>query len=428
MDDEYIPEIAIIGGGPIGIEAALYARFLGYPVTIYESGPQPCHHVLQWAHVKLFSPFGMNSSPLGRNALDAQSPDKSLPGLDQFHTGQEWIERYLHPLAYTDLVKKSLRLNSKVLSIGRQQQLPEPPVDEDGNLGAGPQHPKFQLLVADEQGQRMETADVVLDCSGTFGNPNSFGAANMPAIGEQQLGKTQLGKNVLTQSIASAAQLSDAAGSGKRFLVIGRGYSAATNVVRLGDLQNELGELSCTWISRCAAQPDTAIASVANDALPERKKLVASANGIAASTAWMKYRAETEVRSILFENDEFKIELSDGSELIVDHVLANTGFHGDFVMLENLQVHRCYASGGPMAWAASIADSSGDCTQQKSAGPDALLTTEPNFYIVGSKSYGRDPRFLFATGLQQIRDVFKVIGERETLDLYGSLAPAESSS
>ena len=79
MDTE---RIIIIGGGPVGIEAALYGRFLGYDVTVLEKG-MVGEQVQSWGHVKMFSPFGMNSSRLGRSALLAQSPDLELPDEDE---------------------------------------------------------------------------------------------------------------------------------------------------------------------------------------------------------------------------------------------------------------------------------------------------------------------------------------------------------
>jgi len=33
-----LPRLAVLGAGPIGLEMALYARRLGYPVTVYERG------------------------------------------------------------------------------------------------------------------------------------------------------------------------------------------------------------------------------------------------------------------------------------------------------------------------------------------------------------------------------------------------------
>ncbi|HVW37886.1 MAG TPA: FAD-dependent oxidoreductase, partial [Pirellulales bacterium] len=39
--------IAILGAGPIGLEAALYARYLGYDVDIYERG-RAAENLLRW--------------------------------------------------------------------------------------------------------------------------------------------------------------------------------------------------------------------------------------------------------------------------------------------------------------------------------------------------------------------------------------------
>jgi hypothetical protein len=64
--------------------------------------------------------------------------------------------------------------------------------------------------------------------------------------------------------------------------------------------------------------------------------------------------------------------------------------------------------------------STADCLDQNSTGPQSLLNPERNFYILGAKSYGRNSRFLFRIGLDQIRDVFALIGDRESLNLYES--------
>jgi thioredoxin reductase len=53
--------VAIIGAGPIGLEAALYAATLKLPFTVYERA-RVGEHLQQWGHVKLFSPLGMNNT------------------------------------------------------------------------------------------------------------------------------------------------------------------------------------------------------------------------------------------------------------------------------------------------------------------------------------------------------------------------------
>ena len=56
--------------------------------------------------------------------------------------------------------------------------------------------------------------------------------------------------------------------------------------------------------------------------------------------------------------------------------------------------------GGPIGIAAALArQAGGDCLTMSPSGPAALKTTEPNFYVLGAKSYGRAPTFLLLTGL-----------------------------
>ncbi len=50
--------IAIIGAGPIGLEAALAATARGFDMEIFERG-QIADSVRKWGHVRMFSPFGM---------------------------------------------------------------------------------------------------------------------------------------------------------------------------------------------------------------------------------------------------------------------------------------------------------------------------------------------------------------------------------
>src|SRR5438105_6880832 len=90
--------IAVLGAGPIGLEAALYARYLGYEVDLYERG-RVAEHLLQWGHTRLFTPFAANASPLGISALTAQDATWTPPAAKAFITGREVALRYCQPLA-----------------------------------------------------------------------------------------------------------------------------------------------------------------------------------------------------------------------------------------------------------------------------------------------------------------------------------------
>src|SRR5882672_8901865 len=122
MSKKALPRLAVLGAGPIGLEAAMYARQLGYPVTVYERG-RPAEHVRRWGHVKLFSPFGMNATPLGKAAILAEQSKHTFPKDADCVTGKDHVAAYLEPLANSGLVRECLRLETNVLRIGRRSYL-----------------------------------------------------------------------------------------------------------------------------------------------------------------------------------------------------------------------------------------------------------------------------------------------------------------
>src|SRR5438105_3296420 len=113
------PRIAILGGGPIGLEAALYARNLNLPVTVYERG-RIGEHLHRWGHVRLFSPFGVNTTPLGRAAIRTDQPKHDFPADADCITGRQHLAAYLEPLAHSSRLKECLRTDTAVLHIARR--------------------------------------------------------------------------------------------------------------------------------------------------------------------------------------------------------------------------------------------------------------------------------------------------------------------
>src|SRR4051794_23061919 len=95
------PRVAVLGAGPIGLEATLYAKACGLPVTVYERG-QVAEHLARWGHVRLFTPFGMSVSPLGLHTLLREKPTRDLPGEADLITGRQLRETYHVPLAESE--------------------------------------------------------------------------------------------------------------------------------------------------------------------------------------------------------------------------------------------------------------------------------------------------------------------------------------
>ena len=91
----------------------------------------------------------------------------------------------------------------------------------------------------------------------------------------------------------------------------------------------------------------------------------------------------------------------------VDHLFSLVGFRPDATIYSELHVHQCYASDGPMKLAATLLAAAaggggGDCLKQAAPGVATLLNPEPNFYILGMKSYGRNSSFLMRVGFEQV--------------------------
>src|SRR4029077_8151796 len=176
------PRIAILGAGPTGLEAALAAVEAGHPFTLYEAAPPGGANVRAWDHVRLFTPWEMNVSPRMRRHLEAAGGE--VPSGSECPTGNDLAVRLLEPLAALPEIAPNLRLGARVLGIGREGLLKHEEIATP-ERGRRP----FRLLLADASGREWtEGADVVIDATGTWGNPNSLGDGGIPAPGERARG------------------------------------------------------------------------------------------------------------------------------------------------------------------------------------------------------------------------------------------------
>jgi hypothetical protein len=173
-----------------------------------------------------------------------------------------------------------------------------------------------------------------------------------------------------------------------------------------------------------AAPPIPIFREVADDPLPARSDLASRANRVAASAPWLRRHpgavVERYVPAASAARVTVRMPSGEAREIEADLVLALVGYRPDTALFRELQVHLCYASEGPMALASAILASekdslgdAGDCLAQVPHGPESLRNPEPDFYILGAKSYGRNTSFLLTIGHRQIVDAFSLIGGPE---------------
>lgn len=393
------PRIAILGAGPTGLEAALAAAERGLDFTLYEQAARVAGHVRAWGHVRLFSPWALDVSPRMRRALETAG--HAVPADGSCPTGDELVARVFEPLAALPAIAPRLRLGTRVVSVGREGLLKH----EEIGTGERARRP-FRLLVADAGGERIEHADVVLDCTGTYSHPNRLGDGGIPAPGESALD----GRIVRTipDIVAEAADW-----AGREILLVGAGHSAQTAAVALAELAAAQAGTRVYWALR---RPAPSWNVDPQDPLPERSALVARARGAveaAGSAVEPIWGVVVEALRLAGERIAVTLRSLDGSARVleVDRILALTGYVGDASLYRQLQVHECYATSGPMKLAAALLAAGGgaDCLEQGSHGAETLVNPEPGFFLLGAKSYGRTNTFLMRVGWQQVDEVFSLL-------------------
>ncbi|HEY0630618.1 MAG TPA: NAD(P)-binding protein, partial [Thermoleophilaceae bacterium] len=321
------PRIAILGAGPIGLEAALAAHERGLEFTVYEAGPEAGAHVRDWGHVRLFTPWDMNVSERMRRALPDAPSGGALP------SGIELAEELIDPLAALPALAPQIRVGARVDAVAREGLLKH---EEIASPERGAR--RFRLLVSDaDGGESVEHADSVIDCTGTYGNPNSLGDGGIPAPGERALGDRI--ERRLPRFDSEAREW--AAGT---TLLTGAGHSAQTAASALAELAREAPDVRVIWAIR---SNDPTWGAVEGDPLPERARLTGTASELArgASDA-IEPRLGYVTEALAPREGRIAVTLRNGSaeEVTVDRVLALNGGVGDYSIYRQLQVHECYAT------------------------------------------------------------------------------------
>jgi hypothetical protein len=461
------------GFGPIGLETAVSLVRKGYDVTVYEKGAGLASNMVTWEDVTLFSPNHLNYSKTGLDILRDMRID--LPPANEFSTGRQFIDSYLQPLEsyLLNSGKCSISYNANVVSIGRQGLTKNSCIGDKNARSCK----KFIILVSrptqnNSEEESYNYFDIVFDATGTYNNPNFAGPGGIPAIGELKLRRESKISYYIADKVGSATATATAPSRRQVFVVLGSGTSAITTLKRL------VGpDCKVVWITRCRAG-DLPYAVMSDDPLPQRNELFVFGNSLVQNyqspTESFEYRCDVDVsrfrevvspdgatrieitlsrrasidacvstirssENVLLPSPEPKVEVVEVVEeavvmdtIYADKVYANIGYRPDLHLARELQVHYCWATEGPMKLAAALlsasgAGSGGDCLTQVSQGVETLISPEPNFFIVGMKSYGRGNAFLMRIGYEQVQSVVALL-EQESLDTSATATAAAATA
>lgn len=388
--------IAIIGGGPVGLAAAAHLTKRNLPFMLFEAGESVGSNILSWQHVKVFSPWKYNIDKTARQLLELSGwkapQEKALP------TGRELIELYLLPLANLPLIKPNIHFDSKVVSIGKKNM--------DKMKSWGREEWPFVLQVHHKtDGVRFHEAKAVIDASGTWNNPNPVGSGGVFAAGEIE------NSNKITYGIPDVSGTFKARFKNKSIAVVGGGHSAINTIIELDKLKDEYPETTIHWILRKKYVQDV-YGGQEKDSLEARGALGVKIEQLVDEDRLNVY-TPFQVQEIRQRNGQLMLIGHQHGELLalpdIDEIISNTGSRPDFSFLREVRLSVDSSLESSKAIAELIDPNTHSCGTVRPHGEKELRHDDDGFYIVGSKSYGRAPTFLMATGYEQVRSVVAAI-------------------
>ncbi|MGW6200797.1 FAD-dependent oxidoreductase [Kribbella sp. NPDC055110] len=390
--------VVIIGAGPVGLAAAAHLAERGLDFVVLESGPGVAAAIGEWRHVKLFSPWRYDLDSAAQRLLEANG--WSAPDLGTLPTGGELIDAYLEPLTKLPQLNDKIRYGAEVVAITR--------VGFDRIRTAGRENAPFLIRLAD--GTEL-LASSVIDASGTWRKPNVLGGSGIPARGEiaASNGAGQASGGV-ARALPAVLGADRDRYAGRRTAVVGAGHSAATTLLDLGRLAEEVPGTEIVWVVRGTDQARTYGGGDA-DELPARgalgsrlKKLVQS--GQVELVSSFRIESVSTTHDTTDGAPSGRIELRSGERTVVaDTVVNSTGFRPDHDVVAELRLDLDPVLGSTRALAPLIDPNHHSCGTVPPHGVDELAHPEPGYYAIGAKSYGRAPTFLLATGYEQARSV-----------------------
>jgi hypothetical protein len=389
--------ILVIGGGPVGIEAALYARFLGYYVSIFETR-RVAHRMLDWHDRPLALPVSQVTTSLGHAAIAAQNPDYKRPDPERFFTGREYSEEYLLPLAKTDLLFDDIHFLSPVVDVSRIRTH-----RRDGVLLQERCNDEFRVLVQGQhRGPWTARGDCVLDCRGHAIEPIGMGPGGGLAIGEHDL-ETDFLLYAPGDRKYEAKHL-----IGKRLGLVGEDAMACQCVE--------------DWLAHFGTDPDTRLVwmvrpsedSASDRALELRARIDAMSlrNVLCIQTLGVESISRNEggtFRWKLLKEDDSTVELD------TDVAMRRTGYRYRSLGPE---LH-CHADAWVSPNGAVLSGEDATETEQLiNTRQKRVITAEPGYYSLRASPIGQGAGVGLPRAFEQIRQVFAIIGGREDLDLY----------
>jgi thioredoxin reductase len=387
--------VAIIGGGPVGLAAAAHLAVKNQPFVLFEAGDTVAANVLTWKHIRVFSPWRYNIDKAARQLL-GQTTWKS-PNDEALPTGGQLYDQYFKPLADLPELRLHIHLQHRVVAIGRTGQ--------DKMKTGGRERLPYAVQVVHNNQVEQFLVKAVIDTSGTWSSPNPIGSGGTFAIGEQE------NSDKIFYGIPDIVNTHAERYRNKSVLIVGSGHSSINAVLELNKLKEQYPDTQIHWVLRKQNIHDV-YGGQDKDALEARGALGVKIEQLVNQDRVSVY-APFHIQQVVATSDALTIVgLQNGIKLAlpgIDQVISNTGSRPDFGFLREVRLGIDPALECVAQIAGLIDPNIHSCGTVRPHGEQELRHPDQDFYIAGSKSYGRAPTFLMATGYEQVRSIAAAI-------------------
>jgi thioredoxin reductase len=395
MEKPKLLPVAVLGAGPVGLAAVAHLVSRNQPFFLFEAGNTVAANVLSWKHIRVFSPWRYNIDKAARELLSKTSwkspEDEGLP------TGGELYNEYFKPLSELPTIKQNTFLNARVLSVGRKNL--------DKMKTTGREHLPFVIKVLHNSEVKQFEVKAVIDSTGTWNSPNPIGSGGFFAPGEIE------NREKIFYGIPDILNEHSDRYKNKSVLVIGGGHSSINAILELEKLKEKFPATEIHWVLRkkkisdvYGGQEDDALA--ARGALGIKIEELVNSGRVNVYTPFLIQQVLNNDGKLTIVGNQQEQEFALPG---VDEIISNTGSRPDFSFLRELRLNIDPALESVSEIAELIDPNIHSCGTVRPHGEKELRHFEKGFYITGSKSYGRAPTFLMATGYEQVRSIVAAI-------------------
>jgi thioredoxin reductase len=395
METNKLLPVAVIGAGPVGLAAAAHLNLRGIPFLMFEAGNTVAANILSWKHIRVFSPWRYNIDKAARQLLNEtswQSPDENgLP------TGEELYNSYFKPLYELPIIRQNTFLNARVISVGRKNL--------DKMKTSGRENVPFVVQVFQSGEVNQYEVQSVIDATGTWNSPNPIGSGGVYAIGELE------NNDRIFYGIPDILNEHEHRYKNKNVLVVGSGHSSINAILELDKLKDKYPDTEIHWVLRKKKIHDV-YGGQENDALEARGALGIKIEQMVKNDRVNVYTpfqiqqlvSKSEKLTLIGFQDDQRFALSG-----IDEIISNAGSRPDFSFIREIRLSIDPSLESVAAIAELIDPNIHSCGTVRPHGEKDLRHPDTGFYIAGSKSYGRAPTFLMATGYEQVRSIVAAI-------------------